>query len=289
MEPPSVADRLKERGNEAFKQGRFDAAIVLYDKALELQPGSSILHANRAAAWMGKGLFSEGLADANTSLELQRNFAKGWSRKGTCLLRLGRVNEATSAWLEGRTVVPAHPTDHVVMLTSHLHEMLTHHFADKPDASPAVAATADASLSPAVTVAASDEPVQLFAQLMCVQCHAFLHRPVTLSCGCSCCQSCAPVVLTQAPYPVCPGRCCAHPPDYLRTHPMGSASQLKVCVALSGLLESCYPNETKLAAVRVAARTAAQSRQDAACLSALAEGLAQCPAETALYDIRVMK
>lgn len=56
---------------------------------------ASVLFANRAQAHMAAGMWAEGAADAETSVELKRvGNGKAWWRKGRCLVEMGRWREA---------------------------------------------------------------------------------------------------------------------------------------------------------------------------------------------------
>lgn len=55
----------------------------------------SALYSNRAQAWMAQGYWVEGHVDAECSVELKKvGNAKGWWRRGKCLLEMGRYEEA---------------------------------------------------------------------------------------------------------------------------------------------------------------------------------------------------
>ena len=46
---PVEAERLKNLGNELYKQGEYDAAHFKYTQAIEKNPTNAIIYANRAA------------------------------------------------------------------------------------------------------------------------------------------------------------------------------------------------------------------------------------------------
>ena len=61
---------------------------------------SSLLHANRAQAYMGVQMWPEGAADAGTSVELKRTGnGKAWWRRGRCLVEMGRWEDAR-VWVD---------------------------------------------------------------------------------------------------------------------------------------------------------------------------------------------
>ncbi|KAF7967739.1 hypothetical protein HWV62_33262 [Athelia sp. TMB] len=65
------ADRIKEEGNAAFKARRFDDAIALYTKAIDLRPGEPSYLTNRAASYMALKNFRPALADCQAAYALQ--------------------------------------------------------------------------------------------------------------------------------------------------------------------------------------------------------------------------
>lgn len=64
------AQRLKEQGNDAFKQKQFGAALTFYSMALEIDPNNATLHLNRAichgslAQWVHSKIDAQQAMDA---------------------------------------------------------------------------------------------------------------------------------------------------------------------------------------------------------------------------------
>jgi len=65
MEPPPqeagtrrkaglTADQLKAKGNQAFKDKDYDAAIDFFTRAIKLDPNNHIFFSNRSAAYVAK-------------------------------------------------------------------------------------------------------------------------------------------------------------------------------------------------------------------------------------------
>lgn len=46
------ACRLKEEANECFRRKLFNKAVLLYTRAIEIDPSSSVLWSNRAQAYL---------------------------------------------------------------------------------------------------------------------------------------------------------------------------------------------------------------------------------------------
>ena len=88
-----VEDYLASAG-EHSRAGRFDAALALYDRALELDPNSARAYVNRGLTRMALERFAEGLADFDRALQLQANLAGAYAGRGVCKAALGRRLEA---------------------------------------------------------------------------------------------------------------------------------------------------------------------------------------------------
>jgi len=100
--------KMREQGNLAFRKAQYAEAVKLYTYGIEMGLGRPVwepatllrdevgaLFANRAQAHMASHLWAEGCVDADTSVALVKvGNAKGWWRKGKCLVEMGRLVEA---------------------------------------------------------------------------------------------------------------------------------------------------------------------------------------------------
>jgi len=100
--------KLRESGNTEFRKGNATQAVKLYSLAIDMALGRphwepsglvreevSSLLSNRAQANMAQQNWAEGAVDAEASVEMRRvGNAKGWWRRGKCLLEMGRLDEA---------------------------------------------------------------------------------------------------------------------------------------------------------------------------------------------------
>ncbi|KAI9818398.1 MAG: hypothetical protein M1827_000456 [Pycnora praestabilis] len=100
--------KLRESGNTSFRKAAYQEAIRMYTVGIEMaitrppwEPAGLIrdelsgLYANRAQAHMAMQNWPEGMVDAEASVEMKKvGNAKGWWRKGKCLLEMGRWEEA---------------------------------------------------------------------------------------------------------------------------------------------------------------------------------------------------
>ncbi|KEG12156.1 serine/threonine protein phosphatase type 5 [Trypanosoma grayi] len=101
------AERLKEQGNEAFKEGKWHRAIELYSAAIELYKTPALL-CNRAFAYLKTELPGAALADADEAVRLEPGFVKAYYRKASSHLYLGKHKEAVKDF---KTVVQLVPGD----------------------------------------------------------------------------------------------------------------------------------------------------------------------------------
>ena len=74
-----MADEAKAKGNAAFAAGRFEEAARHFGDAIALAPDNHVLYSNRSAAHASLGRYSEALADAERTVALRPDWAKGYS------------------------------------------------------------------------------------------------------------------------------------------------------------------------------------------------------------------
>ncbi|XP_063242051.1 stress-induced-phosphoprotein 1 [Bacillus rossius redtenbacheri] len=92
---------LKEQGNAALQAGKFEEAVRHYSAAIALDAGNHVLYSNRSAAYAKAGRYLQALEDAEKTIELKPDWGKGYSRKGSVLAYLGRLDESVAAYEEG--------------------------------------------------------------------------------------------------------------------------------------------------------------------------------------------
>lgn len=100
------AEEYKKKGNDFFKDKKYDDAIKQYNKAIQLNPDNASYYSNRAACWSCKQNHESALADAKRCLERDDTFVKGYCRKGKALCDLGQFDEAEAAYKEGLAKEP---------------------------------------------------------------------------------------------------------------------------------------------------------------------------------------
>ena len=98
---------LKDKGNKALQEGKFDEAIKFYTEGLAIDPKNHVLYSNRSAAYAKAGKYTQALEDAEKTVELQPNWAKGYSRKGSALAYLGNIENSIKAYEKGLQLDPS--------------------------------------------------------------------------------------------------------------------------------------------------------------------------------------
>jgi DnaJ family protein C protein 7 len=88
-------ERSKEKGNEAFKGGKWQEAIDAYTAAMELDPKNKDfngkLYCNRAAALMHLRKHEEAVDDCTRALECDEGYVKAFLRRAQSLMAIGGV------------------------------------------------------------------------------------------------------------------------------------------------------------------------------------------------------
>lgn len=101
-----MAEELKNKGNEAFQKGDYEGALKFFTQAIEIDPNNHVLYSNRSACYAKMEKGNESLQDANKTVELKPDWAKGWGRKGAAHHLLGQLEEAAEAYKKGLELDP---------------------------------------------------------------------------------------------------------------------------------------------------------------------------------------
>ncbi|NXG16488.1 RPAP3 protein, partial [Grallaria varia] len=78
----------KEKGNNYFKQGNFDAAIECYTRGMHSDPYNPVLPTNRASAFYRMKKFAVAESDCNLALALDKTYFKAYARRGAARFAL---------------------------------------------------------------------------------------------------------------------------------------------------------------------------------------------------------
>ena len=91
----------------ALQAGKLTEAIESYTKAINADGTNHVYYSNRSAAYLKKGDANNALEDAISTIAINPDFSKGYSRKGAALHALKRYNDAIAAFEEGLAKFPS--------------------------------------------------------------------------------------------------------------------------------------------------------------------------------------
>ncbi|XP_041112256.1 RNA polymerase II-associated protein 3-like [Polyodon spathula] len=72
----------KEKGNDLFKEGKYDDAIECYTRGMTADPYNPVLPTNRAAAFFRLKKYAVAESDCNLAIALDKNYTKAYARRG---------------------------------------------------------------------------------------------------------------------------------------------------------------------------------------------------------------
>jgi stress-induced-phosphoprotein 1 len=98
---PELAEEEKAKGNDAFKKQQYPEAVKCYSEALRRNPKDHKIYSNRAACYMKLGAFMEALKDADTCIEIDPTFPKGYTRKGGVQYFMKEYDKAMETYQKG--------------------------------------------------------------------------------------------------------------------------------------------------------------------------------------------
>lgn len=84
----------KEKGNQLFNEGKFEASINRYTNAITMHPTNPILYANRGMALLKVERYASAEADCTTALELDPKYTKALARRATAREKLHKYIDA---------------------------------------------------------------------------------------------------------------------------------------------------------------------------------------------------
>ncbi|XP_022980960.1 TPR repeat-containing thioredoxin TTL1-like [Cucurbita maxima] len=87
-------DELKSMGNEAYKQGKFEEALALYDRAIALDSENPVYYSNKGASLIALHRFMEAIEECKKALRIQPSYQRAHHRLATTYLRIGEPEKA---------------------------------------------------------------------------------------------------------------------------------------------------------------------------------------------------
>ncbi|XP_036432981.1 RNA polymerase II-associated protein 3 isoform X3 [Colossoma macropomum] len=83
-----LAMREKEKGNQFFKDGKYDDAIECYTRGMSADPYNPILPTNRAACFFRLKKYAVAESDCNLAIALDSKYIKAYARRGAARFAL---------------------------------------------------------------------------------------------------------------------------------------------------------------------------------------------------------
>lgn len=78
---------LKTEGNEAYKHGKYDEALSLYNQAIHIDSNKATYHCNKSAALMALGRLQEALFECEEAIRLEPSYTRAHHRLAAIYLR----------------------------------------------------------------------------------------------------------------------------------------------------------------------------------------------------------
>lgn len=103
---PELSLQEKEKGNAAFKEGKYPEAIRHYTEAIKRNPDDAKIYSNRAACYTKLMEFVLALKDSEECIKLDPKFIKGYLRKGAILLGMKEPSKASVAYQKALDLDP---------------------------------------------------------------------------------------------------------------------------------------------------------------------------------------
>jgi tetratricopeptide (TPR) repeat protein len=93
------AELWLEKGNYLYEQGRYDEAVVFYDRSLLLNPQHDASWFNKGNALYMQGNYDKALQAFDRTIEINPQDANAWICRGLTLKKLDRTVEANEAFV----------------------------------------------------------------------------------------------------------------------------------------------------------------------------------------------
>ncbi|MEE6512041.1 hypothetical protein FKM82_018932 [Ascaphus truei] len=110
------AEELKAQANEYFRVKDYDRAVQYYTQAIALSQDSAIYYGNRSLAYLRTECYGYALADASRAIQLDAKYIKGYYRRATSNMALGKFKAALKDY---ETVVKVRPQDRDAQMKFH--------------------------------------------------------------------------------------------------------------------------------------------------------------------------
>ncbi|XP_068622417.1 uncharacterized protein [Battus philenor] len=106
---PLTVEELKNKGNECVKDGKFIEAVLHYTHAIKMEPNNYVLYSNRSLAFLKLDQHYLSLQDANETVKLQPQWAKGYFRRAEVEAASELYDEAIISYTRALQLDPHNP------------------------------------------------------------------------------------------------------------------------------------------------------------------------------------
>ncbi|XP_067622264.1 small glutamine-rich tetratricopeptide repeat-containing protein beta [Eurosta solidaginis] len=93
-----IAETYKNEGNRLMKNGKYNEALLQYNKAITFDPKNPIYYCNRAAAYIRLNNNESAITDCKTALIYNSTYSKAYGRLGIAYSNLKMYLEAQQAY-----------------------------------------------------------------------------------------------------------------------------------------------------------------------------------------------
>jgi stress-induced-phosphoprotein 1 len=104
---PIEFNKLKEKANEFYTEGKYNESVNIYSQLLEWEPENYMVLSNRSAAYIKLEKWNEALNDAVMSTKLKPDWGKAWGRLGAALYGQDKLDEALVAYNKANELEPS--------------------------------------------------------------------------------------------------------------------------------------------------------------------------------------
>ncbi|XP_005182802.1 small glutamine-rich tetratricopeptide repeat-containing protein beta [Musca domestica] len=101
-----MTEAIKNEGNRLMKDGKYNEALLQYNRAITYDPKNPIFYCNRAAAYIRLGDNEKAITDCKSALVYNPNYGKAYGRLGIAYSNLGKYEEAQKAYAKAIDLEP---------------------------------------------------------------------------------------------------------------------------------------------------------------------------------------
>ncbi|GMH17359.1 hypothetical protein Nepgr_019200 [Nepenthes gracilis] len=88
------SETLKMMGNEKYKQGKFEEALELYDRAIAMDSSKASYWSNKSAALIGLGRLLDAISGGREAIRIEPSYQRAHLRLASLYIRLGFAEKA---------------------------------------------------------------------------------------------------------------------------------------------------------------------------------------------------